>query len=54
MMYENDKFVIPDEYRKMSVSELRSKKERLYKQLKSEQPLKAKKTSTFQGIAFKF
>lgn len=26
MMYENDRFVIPDEYRKMSVSELRVKK----------------------------
>lgn len=34
MMYENDKLNIPEKYRNMSVSELRSEKERVYTQLK--------------------
>lgn len=54
MMYENDKFVIPEQYRKMSVSELRREKEKLYNRLKKEQPKRVQKTSGFQGIMFKF
>lgn len=34
MMYENDKLNIPEKYRKMSVSELKCEKERVYAQLK--------------------
>lgn len=32
MIYENDKLNIPEEYRKMSVPELRKEKERVLKQ----------------------
>lgn len=34
MMYENDKLNIPEEYRNMSVSELRYEKERVYSQIR--------------------
>lgn len=34
MMYENDKLNILEKYRNMSVSELRSEKERVYAQIK--------------------
>lgn len=34
MIYENDKLIIPEKYRKMSVSELRHEKEKLYTQIK--------------------
>lgn len=54
MYYENDKFVVPKVYRKMSVSELRSKKERLYAQLKKEQQKHIKKESEKINIVFKF
>ena len=34
MMYENDKLIIPDKYKKMSVSELRQEKERVYMEIR--------------------
>ena len=34
MMYENDKLNIPESYRKMSVSELRREKEKLYSEIR--------------------
>lgn len=34
MMYENDKLNIPEEYKKMSVTELQLKKEQIYKELR--------------------
>lgn len=33
MVYENDIFEIPEEYKKMSLAELKKEKERLYKTL---------------------
>lgn len=54
MYYENDKFTVPEEYRKMSVSELRSEKEKLYARLKNEQPKHGKKVSRKTNIVFKF
>ena len=36
MIYENDKLIIPEKYRKMSVSELRYEKEKLYTQIQKE------------------
>ena len=44
MMYENDKLIIPEKYRKMSVSELRYEKEKLYVQIKKENRDKIEKT----------
>ena len=34
MIYENDKLNIPEKYRKMSVSELRKEKEKVYKEFR--------------------
>ena len=34
MMYENDKLIIPEKYKKMSVSELREEKNRVYMEIK--------------------
>ena len=41
MICENDKLNIPEKYKKMSVSELRSEKERIYMEIRQ----KPKKTS---------
>lgn len=45
MMYENDKLIIPEKYRKMSVSELRYEKEKLYTQIQRENKEKVQKTT---------
>lgn len=37
MMYENDNLYIPEEYKKMSISELRREKERIYQDIKQKQ-----------------
>ncbi len=51
MIYGNDKLIIPEKYQKMSVSELRSEKEKLYTQIKD----KIQKTSMkHQEILFRF
>ena len=34
MMYENDKLIIPEKYKKMSVSELQIRKEQIYRELR--------------------
>ena len=34
MIFENDKLNIPEKYQKMSVSELRSEKERIYTEIR--------------------
>ena len=34
MMYENDKLNIPDQYKKMSVSELRHEKDKVYEEIR--------------------
>ena len=34
MMYENDKLVIPEKFKKMSISELRREQERIYQEIK--------------------
>lgn len=55
MMYENDKLVIPMKYQKMSVSELRCEKEKLYTQIKKEKETNVEKTSTKSGTTvFRF
>lgn len=55
MVYENDKFVISEKYRKMSVSELDRESEKLYKKIAAERVKKSepvkKKTETC-GIKF--
>ena len=45
MIYENDKLIIPEKYRKMSVSELRYEKEKLYTQIKKEKKANAQSKS---------
>lgn len=49
MTYENDKFSIPEKYQKMSVSELRMEKERLYVRLKKEPITVNKKVDKKKG-----
>lgn len=52
--YENDILIIPDEYKRMSLSELdRVKKEILKELLSSERP-KRKVKENKKGISFKF
>lgn len=36
MICENDKLIIPEKYKNMSVSELRSEKERIYKEIRQQ------------------
>lgn len=55
MMYENDKLIIPERYKKMSVSELRCEREKLYIQIKKENKVKIQKMSIKQEtIVFRF
>lgn len=55
MTYENDKLIIPDRYRKMSVSELRSEKEQIYTEYKKSSNYGAKKSGGTRGASlFKF
>lgn len=44
MMYENDKLNIPERYRKMSVSELRHEKEKVYMEIRQSSNGMIKKT----------
>ena len=55
MIYENDKLMIPDRYKKMSVSELRYEKEKLFEQLKKETKTNAqKKSCKDKSVVFHF
>lgn len=55
MMYENDKLMIPERYKKMSVSELRYEKEKLYGQIKKENKTNiSPKTSEHKSVVFHF
>lgn len=55
MMYENDKLMIPERYKKMSVSELRCEKEKLYGQIKKENKTKVpQKTMERKSVVFHF
>lgn len=52
--YENDTLVIPEKYKKMSVSELEKEKETMLREiLKSERPKKSMKKNK-NNIIFKF
>ncbi len=52
MMHENDKIVIPEKYRKMSVSELRREKERVYRTLNVQKTSEARKKVSKNPILF--
>ena len=56
MIYENDKLNIPESYRKMSVSELRQKKELVYSEIKKNTNNVCLKTPKYKktSIAFHF
>ena len=55
MMYENDKLIIPEKYRKMSVNELRNEKEKIYIQIQKEKRTKTQSTPTKnKNIIFHF
>ena len=55
MMYENDKLVIPEKYREMSVTELRNEKEKIYIQIKKENSAETQSTPTQnKNIIFHF
>ena len=55
MTYENDKLIIPEEYQKMSVSELRFEKEKLYTQIRKDRKGNIQKTPVkHQEILFRF
>ena len=43
MIFENDKLNIPEKYKKMSVSELRNEKERIYTEIRPQTNKKNKK-----------
>lgn len=49
MMYENDKLHIPEEYKKMSVHELRQEKERVYLEIKQKQKENKKELKCKKG-----
>lgn len=53
MVNENDKLEIPEKYRKMSVSELRREKERIYKDLNVQKAADARKKVSESPILFK-
>lgn len=55
MMCENDKLNIPEKYKKMSVSELRCEKERIYMELR-QKTNKSNKKMEFgrEMVAFRF
>lgn len=44
MMYENDKLNIPEEIKRMSVSEIRYEKEKIYEEIKKNKETCSKKT----------
>ncbi len=52
MMYENDKIEIPEKYRKMSVSELRKEKEKIYQTLKIQKATDVRKKISESPIFF--
>lgn len=55
MMYENDKLTIPEKYRKMSVSELRCEKEKVYTEIRRNPVEATKKKNYYSGrIMFHF
>lgn len=55
MKCENDKFLIPEKYKRMSISELVCEREKLYAQIKKEEKGEVKKKPTEQGgIIFRF
>ena len=56
MMYENDKLNIPEQYRNMSVSDLRCEKERIYAQIKrnSSDALVEKGENKRKNVKFNF
>ena len=55
MTYENDRLIIPDKYRKMSVSELRSEKEKVLAEFKKSSNYGVKKFGGNRGASlFRF
>lgn len=55
MTYENDKLIISDKYRKMSVSELRREKEKVLAEIKKTPSYGVKKTGGTRGASlFRF
>ena len=54
MIYENDKLIIPEKYKKMSVSELRSEKERIYMEINKTKKSYIKKQDQKEPIVFHF
>lgn len=55
MMHENDKLLIPEEYRKMSVSKLRREKEKIYTNMQKNSNLVIRKPECKkEGIVFHF
>lgn len=54
LAYENDILVIPEKYKNMSVSELEKEKEKLLKQINSEDRPKKTVKNNKNNIVFKF
>lgn len=55
MKYENDKLNIPEKYRKMSVSELRCEKEKVYSELRrTSVEITRRKANKKEPIVFHF
>lgn len=54
MTYENDKLVIPEKYRKMSVSELRKEREQIYAEYRKNSNYSKKCDSSQGSSLFKF
>ncbi|MDD6615372.1 MAG: hypothetical protein PUF13_04625 [Lachnospiraceae bacterium] len=52
MIYENDKLEIPEKYRKMSVSELREEKEKIYATIKTEKKSSAVNKAVVGSVIF--
>ena len=50
--YENDTLIIPEKYKKMSVSELKNEEQRLWKKIKSSKSPQRKKGKTATNFYF--
>ena len=53
-VYENDVLIIPEEYKRMSISEIEEEKARLLKKITMSKRPKKKPKSNSSGIVFKF
>ena len=52
--YENDNLIIPKEYKKMSVSELKAEKDKMFAEIMKNRIIKPSKTNRCASVNFNF